>query len=145
MMYNDCLGDIPLNALLAPGGMIAVWCTNSKTHLDELREKLFPAWGAKVIAQWTWLKVQKTVSMKVFGFDELNYCNDQLVFLWFQVTMSGLPICPFSEPPGKQPFEQLVFGIRADEEMLHSRPPDGKIILSVPSAIHSHKPPISGW
>ncbi|KAJ1523939.1 hypothetical protein ONE63_010488 [Megalurothrips usitatus] len=115
MMYNDCLGELPLNELLSPGGIIAVWCTNSKSNLEELRDKLFPMWGTKQIARWTWMKV----------------------------TQSGHPVCPFSEPPGKQPFEQLIFGVRPEEIDLYCRPQDGKILMSVPSAIHSHKPPIS--
>lgn len=56
MMYNHCLGELPLNKLLAPGGIVAVWCTNSSNHLEELRDKLFPAWGTEQIAQWIWLK-----------------------------------------------------------------------------------------
>ncbi|XP_034237639.1 N(6)-adenine-specific methyltransferase METTL4 [Thrips palmi] len=115
MMYNHTLGELPLNMLLAPGGIIAVWCTNSTNHLEELKNKLFPAWGTEQIAQWAWLKVTK----------------------------SGEPVCPFSDPPGKQPFEQLIFGVRPEEANVLSRPEDGKVFLSVPSAIHSHKPPVS--
>ncbi|XP_052123468.1 N(6)-adenine-specific methyltransferase METTL4 isoform X2 [Frankliniella occidentalis] len=114
MMYNNCLTEIPLDKLLAHGGIIAVWCTNSKQNLEELKEKLLPFWGVKQVAQWTWMKV----------------------------TLSGQPVCPFSEPPGKQPFEQLIFAVRPDEVKLFPTPPDGKIFMSVPSSIHSHKPPI---
>lgn len=115
MMYNQCLGELPLNKLLAPGGIIAVWCTNSNNHLEELRDELFPAWGAEQVAQWIWLKVTK----------------------------SGDTVCSFSKPPGKQPYEKLIFGVRPEEGSLLPRPEDGKVFLSVPSAIHSHKPPIS--
>ncbi|KAK3908686.1 N(6)-adenine-specific methyltransferase METTL4 [Frankliniella fusca] len=114
MMYNECLTEIPIDKLLAPGGVIAVWCTNSKQNLEELKHKLLPFWGTKQVAQWVWMKV----------------------------TLSGQPVCPFSEPPGKQPFEQLIFAVRPDEVNTFPRPPDEKIFMSVPSSIHSHKPPI---
>lgn len=57
MMYNHSLGELPLDQLLAPGGIIAVWCTNASSNLVELKEKVFPQWGVKQIAQWVWLKV----------------------------------------------------------------------------------------
>ena len=60
------------------------------------------------------------------------------------MTLSGEPVCPFTDPPGKQPFEHLIFGVRPDEINLFPRPEDGRIFISVPSAVHSHKPPISG-
>ena len=73
------------------------------------------------------------------------------------MTLSGEPVCPFSQPPGKQPYEQLVFGLYEGNNDNSVKdlafwndfrrcllPEEGKVILSVPSAIHSHKPPLSG-
>ena len=53
-------------------------------------------------------------------------------------------MCPFSPPPGKQPFEQIVFGCRKGGKKLQPLPEENKLIISVPSAIHSHKPPLKG-
>nr|CAD7261327.1 unnamed protein product [Timema shepardi] len=59
------------------------------------------------------------------------------------VTRSGKPVCSFSDPPGKQPFEQIIFGWKETKERVLPLPPDGMVVVSVPSAIHSHKPPLS--
>lgn len=60
------------------------------------------------------------------------------------MTISGQPICQFSCPPGKQPFEQIVFGARNIEKYKHVLQTNGKIVTSIPSALHSHKPPLQG-
>jgi hypothetical protein len=53
-------------------------------------------------------------------------------------------VCKFSEPPGKQPFEQIVFGYRKGGNRKQPLPEPDRVIVSVPSAVHSHKPPLSG-
>lgn len=58
-----------------------------------------------------------------------------------QVTTGGQTICDFSFSSGKQPFELLIIGSSVD---IASKIPNNKLIISVPSAIHSHKPPIIG-
>ena len=155
-MYNHSLGELPLDKLLAPGGIVAVWCTNANSNLSQLKEDVFPQWGIKQIAQWMWLKVFFILFKCMIVASSLEYdmfysiiisLSSTLLLLFYcstQVTQSGELVCPFSEPPGKQPFEQLVFGVRPDEIGMFPRPDDGKIFMSVPSAIHSHKPPISG-
>nr|SVE78083.1 EOG090X01QX [Daphnia lumholtzi] len=44
------------------GALVAIWCTNSKTHLDYLTGTLLPLWKLTYIATWFWIKV--TVSGK---------------------------------------------------------------------------------
>lgn len=60
------------------------------------------------------------------------------------MTTSGEPVCPFAPPNGKQPFEQVVLACKnsCNYEKLNAL--NGKIIVSVPSALHSHKPPLEG-
>ncbi|XP_072385204.1 N(6)-adenine-specific methyltransferase METTL4 isoform X1 [Diabrotica undecimpunctata] len=111
MMYNEDLKNLPIGDLLSDEGLVAVWCTNSKQNLDALLNEVFPKWNVQFTAKWFWLKV----------------------------TTRGEPICPFFDPPGKQPYEKLVFGHRNRTTLL---PEDGKLLLSVPSALHSHKPPL---
>jgi hypothetical protein len=53
-------------------------------------------------------------------------------------------VCRFSEPPGKQPFEQIVFGYKSGGNRMQPLPKPDNVIISIPSAIHSHKPPLSG-
>lgn len=50
----------------------------------------------------------------------------------------GDTICNFNTAPGKQPYELLVLG--SNEVNI----PDNKLLVSIPSAVHSHKPPLIG-
>nr|CAD7587644.1 unnamed protein product [Timema genevievae] len=115
MMYNKDLVEIPVASLISPGSLVAVWCTNCESHLNALKTSVFPAWGLSYLGKWFWIKV----------------------------TRSGKPVCSFSDPPGKQPFEQIIFGWKESKDRVLPLPPDGMVVVSVPSAIHSHKPPLS--
>lgn len=59
----------------------------------------------------------------------------------FQITKSGEPICEFDLPLKKQPFERIFIACHKDSSF---NIPDEKLIFSVPSSIHSHKPPLQG-
>nr|CAD7447429.1 unnamed protein product [Timema bartmani] len=115
MMYNKDLVEIPVASLISPGSLVAVWCTNCESHVNALKTSVFPAWGLSYLGKWFWIKV----------------------------TRSGKPVCSFSDPPGKQPFEQIIFGWKETKDRVLPLPPDGMVVVSVPSAIHSHKPPLS--
>ncbi|KAF9934518.1 Methyltransferase-like protein 4 [Linnemannia zychae] len=39
------------------GGIVAVWITNRTKIRKVVVEKLFPAWGLELVAQWYWLKI----------------------------------------------------------------------------------------
>lgn len=56
---------------------------------------------------------------------------------WVKVTRHGEPVRPF-DCPHKKPVEFLVFGGSAAEVLPHD-----KVLVSVPSSVHSHKPPLS--
>ena len=60
------------------------------------------------------------------------------------MTIAGLPIVKKekSETSGKKTYEKIVFACKTDyfKYLL----PDQHIIISTPSGIHSHKPPIHG-
>ncbi|XP_049831927.1 N(6)-adenine-specific methyltransferase METTL4 isoform X3 [Schistocerca gregaria] len=115
MMYDEDLLKLPVASLIAPGALVAVWCTNSETHINTMKNKIFPSWGIECVSKWYWLKV----------------------------TRSGIPVCNFSEPPNKQPFEQILFAHQLCTPRSFPLPEDGKIVISIPSAIHSHKPPLT--
>ncbi|KAL1124613.1 hypothetical protein AAG570_001237 [Ranatra chinensis] len=112
MMYNEELQNLPLGSLLKKSGMVIVWTTNSPNHIADVKEKLFPAWGVQYTATWFWIKVTK--------YGEL--------------------ICPLFEPNGKKPYERILIGSKADRNL--KCPEEYKCIVSIPSAIHSHKPPL---
>nr|QCH40414.1 DNA N6-adenine methyltransferase [Ixodes ricinus] len=56
---------------------------------------------------------------------------------WVKVTKHGEPVRPF-HCPHKKPVELLVFGGSAVEAL-----PRDQVLVSVPSSVHSHKPPLS--
>nr|XP_018897706.1 PREDICTED: methyltransferase-like protein 4 [Bemisia tabaci] len=114
MLYNEELLKFPMNRFLDEAGVVLIWCTNAPSHILELSKVLLPAWNLEHIATWYWLKVTK----------------------------SGDPVCPFSEPCQKQPFERIIIASRSQDLKSKFAALDKRLILSVPSAIHSHKPPL---
>ena len=117
---SSLLTSLPISTLLRTGGLVLAWCTNSPKHRATLRD-CFGTWGVEEEATCYWLKLTK----------------------------HGQLVSEFS--PGKQPYEMLVVGRRKGEEQdkgemskaAEIRFPDGLVMLSVPSAIHSHKPPLT--
>jgi len=77
------------------------------------------------------------------------------------VTRAGEPVCPFNSPDKKQPYETIIIGqyqspiptmpikvehgatspLSSNDDM-HPDLRSTKVIASVPSSIHSHKPPL---
>ena len=113
MMYNEELAKIPIGKLLCSNGLVAIWCTNAPSHLHSIFNDIFPSWGVTYRAKWYWIKV----------------------------TQVGATICNFNLALGKQPYELLVLGSVLDGN--ETNIPDGKLLISVPSAVHSHKPPLT--
>lgn len=62
----------------------------------------------------------------------------QTTWYWVKVTKRGEPVRPFC-CPHKKPFEFVVFGGTTAEPL-----PRDKVFVSVPSTVHSHKPPLAG-
>ncbi|KAG5329683.1 METL4 protein, partial [Acromyrmex heyeri] len=114
MMYNEELVKIPIRKLLHSNGIVAVWCTNSSNHLNSIFNEMFPSWGITYRAKWYWLKV----------------------------TQAGDTICNFNSAPGKQPYELLILGSALEKDHKVNIP-DSRLMISVPSAVHSHKPPLT--
>lgn len=115
MMYNEEIANLTIESLLEQNGLVAVWCTNCTTHINAVKRDIFQAWNLQYVATWFWIKI----------------------------TRSGEPVCQFSEPPGKQPYERIIFGSREERKGRYHQPEENKCIVSVPSAIHSHKPPLT--
>lgn len=57
-MENDNLATLPISHLCSAGALVAIWCTNSKTHLDYLINTLLPSWKLNYVATWFWIKVR---------------------------------------------------------------------------------------
>ncbi|XP_077293971.1 methyltransferase like 4 [Arctopsyche grandis] len=114
MLYNEEITNLPVDKMLSSGSVVAVWCTNCKSHEVSIMNSMFPLWGVTYIATWFWIKI----------------------------TNNGDPVCPFTKTNGKQPYERVIIGIK-DPDPQRSLPPDCMIFASVPSALHSHKPPLN--
>ncbi|KAK8777553.1 hypothetical protein V5799_029102 [Amblyomma americanum] len=56
---------------------------------------------------------------------------------WVKVTKHGEPVRPF-DCPHKKPYEFVLFGGPSSASV-----PRDKVFVSVPSCVHSHKPPLS--
>ncbi|XP_031765703.2 N(6)-adenine-specific methyltransferase METTL4 [Galleria mellonella] len=57
---------------------------------------------------------------------------------WMKVDIQLKPLCPFSTGSKKQPYERLIIGKVGEVNHV----PDDYLFMSVPSALHSHKPPL---
>uniref|UniRef100_H3B619 Methyltransferase 4, N6-adenosine n=1 Tax=Latimeria chalumnae TaxID=7897 RepID=H3B619_LATCH len=114
--------QIPVPALMAPGCLIVIWVTNRQKHLRFVKEELYPHWSVEVLAEWHWVKITK----------------------------SGEFVFPL-ESPHRKPYEILVLGrVKETSESLKRKSevesvpvPDHKLIVSIPSILHSHKPPLT--
>lgn len=57
-MNNNILSTLPIPNLCSENALVAIWCTNSKNHLDYVTNILLPNWNLNYIATWFWIKVR---------------------------------------------------------------------------------------
>ncbi|XP_053268635.1 N(6)-adenine-specific methyltransferase METTL4 [Pleuronectes platessa] len=116
------LKRLPIPLLASTNCLVVTWVTNRPSHLRFVREELYPHWGLEVVAQWLWVKV----------------------------TTSGQFVFPL-DSPHKKPYEVLVLGryrpsaghSPSSSETSEVPVEDSRLIVSVPSALHSQKPSLS--
>ncbi|XP_036378084.1 N(6)-adenine-specific methyltransferase METTL4 [Megalops cyprinoides] len=116
------LRRLPVPLLSAPGCVVATWVTNRQKHLRFVKEDLYPHWGVEVLAEWLWVKI----------------------------TRSGEFVFPL-DSPHKKPYEVLVLGRyrgskdHSVSDWTKSEPalPDKRLLVSIPSLLHSQKPSLS--
>ncbi|XP_070784535.1 N(6)-adenine-specific methyltransferase METTL4 [Enoplosus armatus] len=116
------LKRLPIPLLASPNCLVVTWVTNRPSHLRFIRDELYPHWGVEVVAKWFWVKV----------------------------TTSGQFVFPL-DSHHKKPYEVLVLGryrSSADNSTSSSETSevpveDQRLIVSVPSALHSQKPSLS--
>ncbi|KAM9827308.1 N(6)-adenine-specific methyltransferase METTL4 [Neosynchiropus ocellatus] len=110
------LKQLPIPLLASPDCLVVTWVTNRPSHLRFVCEELYPHWGVEVLAEWYWVKV----------------------------TTAGEFVFPL-DSPHKKPYEVLVFG-RCRSSVSNTTRPEvesQRLIVSVPSALHSQKPSLS--
>ncbi|XP_053673391.1 N(6)-adenine-specific methyltransferase METTL4 [Anopheles nili] len=116
MLANEDIKKIPLEQHLHRDTFVVVWCTNAQTHIDAITKEFFPKWGVELVGVWYWIKITK----------------------------AGQPVCKFNEPKQKQPYERIYIGLPAASAMANTFPRE-LFLYSVPSTLHSHKPPLQDF
>lgn len=120
LLDADAIASIPLPNRLHADSLVAIWCTNAPSHVRFVHDVLLPGWGLELVSQWFWVKV----------------------------TQRGQAVCEFRDVLQKQPFERLfVARTRRPTEGIDCRFEELKkirFLFTVPSAVHSHKPPVIG-
>lgn len=112
------LKQLPIPLLASSDCVVVTWVTNRPSHLRFVRDELYPHWGVQVVAEWFWVKV----------------------------TTSGEFVFPL-DSEHKKPYEVMVLGrfsstINKSEGSTPSME-DHRLIVSVPSTLHSQKPCLS--
>ncbi|KAI1727581.1 ZIP zinc transporter domain-containing protein [Ditylenchus destructor] len=115
METDDILNAMPIPNLLARGGLVCFWLSNSESIHEKIEDMLTNQWGLVRLAEWFWLKI----------------CR------------SGQPVVKFDRPEHKVPFESLIFACHEDDApLLKDKITDHFTIIGVPNANPSRKPPI---
>ena len=119
MLGNEDIGNLLIPKILSEQGLVLVWCTPSQRHLNAVSEWM-TKWGCHYVEK----------------------------ILWMKVTRSGEPVVDLAKKH-KQTFEVLFVGSKVDLLVARGSRSPGlvmpKVITSVPSAVQSHKPPLSDF
>ncbi|XP_008306488.1 methyltransferase-like protein 4 isoform X1 [Cynoglossus semilaevis] len=116
------LKRLPVPLLASDNCLVVTWVTNRASHLRFVRDELYPHWGVEVVAEWFWVKVTSSGHF-VFPLDSVHKKPYEVLVLG-RYRSSSHPSISFSKIP-----EIPVEGAR--------------LIVSVPSALHSQKPLLS--
>lgn len=114
MMTDDDIIQIPLEKYSKITSIVVIWCTNSETHLNAVKQKFLVKWKLKLLSSWLWIKIDK----------------------------NGELFNPFEG--NKKPFEQLFIATHQDNSDYDRQLENDCLLFSEPSSIHSHKPPLLG-
>lgn len=140
MLTNEDIANTPIAKWTTVNHtLVAIWCTNAPSTIQAVREHFLKKWSLKLLATWIWIKVCSIPILITF----ITTMSISIFFSIFQITKFGETICEFDLPLKKQPFERIFIACHSDATHEFNIP-DEKFIFSVPSAIHSHKPPLHG-
>lgn len=114
MMTDEEISNIPIENHTTKDSIVIVWATNSETHQNAIEQKLLDKWRLKIIAKWTWIKVDR--NGELFNSFDGN----------------------------KKPFEIIYVCSHVDCLHACASIPRNRIIFSHPSSIHSNKPSLLG-
>ncbi|CAO1410310.1 unnamed protein product [Diamesa hyperborea] len=112
MLQDKEILQIPLENYIKLNTLLVIWCTNSGTHINAIKNDFLPKWNLKLLTIWHWIKVD----------------------------LNGDTFCSFRD--NKKPYEKIFIATHKDNVNLHQEVPKDLLIFSNPSSIHSHKPPL---
>lgn len=120
MIDNDKLALLPIHQLTHEHTLVAIWCTNSAMHQQALETKLLPSWRLRLLHKLRWYKLNTEHQL-------IGNLND-------------------ADVTKKQPYEMLYLACHANSDITYaSVVKHTELLLSVPSIVHSHKPPLVEW
>lgn len=114
MIDNDSLAEMPIDRMVHSQSIVAIWCTNSPQHQKSLMEVFLEKWDLKLVVKWFWVKLSS---------------HNEVV-------------SDFNEENKKQPFETIFIACHKDFEEDLEELTKIQMVMSTPSIIHSHKPPL---
>ncbi|XP_002072913.2 N(6)-adenine-specific methyltransferase METTL4 [Drosophila willistoni] len=122
MLDNEKLCALPLSQLINKRTLVAIWCTNAMQHQTDLEKQLLPSWNLCLLHKMRWYKLN----------------SDHHLVGPVQVDLTQ-----------KQPYEMLYLACHPDALEGYATAAAGlkqtELLLSVPSIVHSHKPPLLPW
>lgn len=114
MIDNESLSEIPIGKMIHRNSLVAIWCTNSIQHQKSLLDVFLGKWDLKLVVRLVWIKLSSSHEI----------------------------VSDFNEETKKQPFETLFVACHKEADMNLEDLTNTQMILSTPSVIHSHKPPL---
>ncbi|XP_065834675.1 N(6)-adenine-specific methyltransferase METTL4-like isoform X2 [Oscarella lobularis] len=112
---------LPIRELLSSRGLVLLWITNRKAHIEYAKTSLFPTWNVELVAKWYWIKIT-TKGDLVFDMDSTHRKPFERLLIGRRQSVADSP------PSKKQKLEDV---------------PEYKVLCSVPSKNHSQKPILS--
>ncbi|KAM7360203.1 methyltransferase like 4 [Cochliomyia hominivorax] len=118
MLDNETLKTIPIPQLIHKNSLVALWCTNALQHKQAIKEEFLETWNLKLLHSLKWFKLN---------------------------TLGELISSPKAEGH-KQPYELLYIACHKDRDSMDLEElKKVEFLCSIPSIIHSHKPPLGEW
>ncbi|XP_065363685.1 N(6)-adenine-specific methyltransferase METTL4 [Calliphora vicina] len=118
MLDNDTLKKMPIPQLIHTNTLVVLWCTNALQHRQALEQEFLPYWNLQLVH----------------------------TLKWFKINTAGELISPPKPEGFKQPYELVYIACHKDRDLLELKELTMvDFLISIPSIIHSHKPPLVEW
>lgn len=118
LLDNEVLKKMPIQELIHPKSLVILWCTNALQHRKAIEEEFLPCWNLKLLH----------------------------TLKWYKINTSGELISSIKTEGFKQPYELLYIACHKERNLQDLQGlAEVDFLVSIPSIIHSHKPPLIEW